>query len=183
LVPGLDPDDLPDAGDPDFAPEARPESACVLVFDPSGPVDDRSLPVDASSLPADEPSPLDDEASPLDDEPSPLDDEPSPLDDEPSPLDDEPSPLDDEASPPLEEPSAVPTEVESDAPSPAAFLSMLRVARCASFFAHPEPLKWMAGVLRALRILPPQVSQVVGPFSAIECRTSMRRPQAVQTYS
>ncbi len=105
-------------------------------------------------------------------------------DDEPSALDGEPSPADDEASAPDEEPSApAATGAESVPASPAAFLSAPLAALCASFFAQPEPLKWMAGVLKAFRIRPPQASQVVGPFSAIECRTSMRRPQEVQTYS
>jgi len=36
-----------------------------------------------------------------------------------------------------------------------------------SFLAQPEPLKWMAGALKPLRIVPtaPQLGQVVGPLS------------------
>jgi hypothetical protein len=105
-------------------------------------------------------------------------------DGDPSAPDDEPLASDGELSVADDEPSApAATGVDSWPVSPAAFLSPLLAALWASFFAQPEPLKWMAGVLSALRIRPPQVSQVIGPFSANEWRTSMRRPQDVQTYS
>ena len=103
--------------------------------------------------------------------------------DEPSAPDEEASLPGDALSAPADEASAPAVTGVDSVPSPAAFFSPLLAALWASFFAQPEPLKWMAGVLNALRMRPPQVSQVVGPFSAIECRTSMRRPQDVQTYS
>lgn len=153
----VDADDfLAARADEDDALPSEPalESARDVVFEPSPP--ELSAPDDAPSLP-------DDGLSAPDDAPSLPDDALSAPDDEPS------------------APAA--TGVESAPPSPAAFSPPPPAARCASFFAQPEPLKWMAGVLNALRIRPPQTSHLVGPFSAIECLTSMRRPQAVQTYS
>ena len=37
------------------------------------------------------------------------------------------------------------------------------LADAASFLAQPLPLKWMAGGLRTLLIVPPQAAQVSGP--------------------
>ena len=56
-------------------------------------------------------------------------------------------------------------------------------AERASFFAQPLPLKTTAGVVRALRIDPPQTSQASGPVPWIEWTTSIERPQEVQRYS
>ena len=53
----------------------------------------------------------------------------------------------------------------------------------ASFFAQPLPLKTMAGVVRALRIAPPQTSHASGPVPWIEWTTSTERPQDVQRYT
>jgi hypothetical protein len=50
----------------------------------------------------------------------------------------------------------------------------------ASFLAQPLPLKWIAGVLTAFFIAPPQTSQVAGPVPEIEWTTSTECPQAVQ---
>jgi hypothetical protein len=67
----------------------------------------------------------------------------------------------------------------SEAPSAAA--ALVRDALWESFFAHPLPLKWMAGVEIARLSAPPQTSQVVGPGLLMPCMTSMVRPQPVQT--
>jgi hypothetical protein len=52
-----------------------------------------------------------------------------------------------------------------------------------SFFAQPEPLKWIAGVPSALRIVPswPQLGQKRGPVSLIPWITSTRCLQSEQT--
>ena len=52
-----------------------------------------------------------------------------------------------------------------------------------SFFAQPEPLKWIAGVTSALRIVPswPQLGQKRGPASLIPWITSTRCAQLEQT--
>jgi hypothetical protein len=54
-----------------------------------------------------------------------------------------------------------------------------------SFFAHPEPLKTIAGGANALRIVPsaPHDGQNFGPLSLIPWRMSVRWPQALQWYS
>ncbi|HEY8239043.1 MAG TPA: hypothetical protein VIF63_06385 [Candidatus Limnocylindrales bacterium] len=88
---------------------------------------------------------------------SPPPDEPSP--DEPSP--DEPSP--DEVDPDLER--------------------ELLLVDDRSFFAQPEPLKWTAGVVIALRNVPsaPQFGQNLGPESLMPWITSVRCRQVAQT--
>jgi hypothetical protein len=52
-----------------------------------------------------------------------------------------------------------------------------------SFFAQPEPLKWIAGLTSALRIVPsvPQLGQKRGPGSLIPWITSTRCRQFEQT--
>lgn len=52
-----------------------------------------------------------------------------------------------------------------------------------SFFAQPEPLKWIAGVTSALRIVAslPQLGQKRGPASLIPWITSTRCWQPEQT--
>ena len=52
-----------------------------------------------------------------------------------------------------------------------------------SFLAQPEPLKWIAGVTSALRIVPsvPQFGQKRGPASLIPWITSTRCRQLAQT--
>lgn len=51
-----------------------------------------------------------------------------------------------------------------------------------SFFAQPDPLKWIEGAENCLRIVPsrPQDGQNLGPESLIPWRMSARWPQAVQ---
>lgn len=51
-----------------------------------------------------------------------------------------------------------------------------------SFFAQPEPLKWIAGVTSAFRIVPsaPQLGQKRGPASWIPWITSTRWAQLEQ---
>jgi hypothetical protein len=52
-----------------------------------------------------------------------------------------------------------------------------------SFFAQPEPLKWIAGVLNPFRSVPsaPQLGQNRGAGSWIPWMTSVRCPQLEQT--
>jgi hypothetical protein len=52
-----------------------------------------------------------------------------------------------------------------------------------SFFAQPDPLKWMVGGAKALVIVPsaPQFGQNLGPSSWIPWTTSVRWPQLLQT--
>ena len=52
-----------------------------------------------------------------------------------------------------------------------------------SFFAQPDPLKRIAGVLKPLRSVPsaPQLGQKRGPGSLIPWMTSVRCPQFEQT--
>ena len=115
----------------------------------------------------------DEELSP-DDEP----DEPDePEDEEPDePDDEELSPDDDGASPSDDE--------DSDLPLSAPLLAALVPAGDPprSFFAQPDPLKWIAGVVNCLRIIPswPQDGQKLGPGSLIPWRMSARWSQLVQ---
>ena len=110
------------------------------------------------------------------DEPEP--DEPEPEEPEP----DEPEP-DEEPVPDAPEPAPLaspdPPSVELDAP--AAFVRAL-LADDRSFFAQPDPLKWIAGVTSALRIEPsvPQLGQKRGPGSLIPWITSTRCVQLEQ---
>ena len=48
----------------------------------------------------------------------------------------------------------------------------------ASFLAQPLPLKWMAGVERALRMGPPQAAQVAGP-AGVDAVADLHLPAAV----
>ena len=48
----------------------------------------------------------------------------------------------------------------------------------ASFFAHPDPLKTIAGGERTFRIAPPQTSHDFGPCAWTPCITSIVRPQS-----
>jgi hypothetical protein len=57
---------------------------------------------------------------------------------------------------------------------------LLRALSRASFLAQPDPLKWMVGAERSLRIGPPQCSQLAGPWPWTPCITSTSRPQMVQ---
>jgi hypothetical protein len=52
-----------------------------------------------------------------------------------------------------------------------------------SFFAQPDPLKWIDGAENSLRIVPslPHEGQKFGPGSSIPWRMSARWSQAVQT--
>lgn len=69
-----------------------------------------------------------------------------------------------------------------DAALAAAFVR-LALAVDRSFFAHPEPLKWMAGVESAFRIVPsaPHTGQNRGPASLMLWITSVRFRQFAQT--
>ncbi len=51
-----------------------------------------------------------------------------------------------------------------------------------SFFAQPEPLKWIAGVVKPFDMVPsaPHSGQKVGPWSLIPWTISVRWPHAEQ---
>jgi hypothetical protein len=119
--------------------------------------------------PEDEDEESDEDEAESDDEPDDPDDEDVSDARAPSP-DDEPEPFDsDEASPPFALADAfVP------APDPPR-----------SFFAQPEPLKWMVGGANSLRIVPslPHDGQNNGPGSLRPWRMSVRWSHAVQAYS
>jgi len=111
---------------------------------------------------------------------------PSPFDDRPAP-----SPFDDRPAPSPFDAAAPPSPVEPVEPSPdpspfrvledplAAFVPLDELPR--SFFAQPEPLKWIAGAANCLRIVPslPHEGQKCGPGSLIPWRMSDRWSQAV----
>ena len=69
--------------------------------------------------------------------------------------------------------------------SPAAAAAFVELAAPRSFFAHPEPLKWIVGGANCLRIVPsaPHDGQNCGPGSLIPWRMSARCWHAVHRYS
>ena len=77
---------------------------------------------------------------------------------------------------------AAPLSAESGF-EPLAALAAFDVPR--SFFAQPDPRKWIVGGANNLRIVPslPQDGQNVGPGSFKPCRMSVRWSQEVQAYS
>jgi hypothetical protein len=85
-----------------------------------------------------------------------------------------------EPTPPSSAPPAGAGDAES-LPDPAR--EVLDAADARSFFAHPEPLKWTAGVLKPLRIVPsaPHSGQKRGPGSLIPWITSASRRHLPQT--
>ncbi len=94
-------------------------------------------------------------------------------------LDDDP-PDEDEPSPEVEPESEVPSvDFELEA---AAALVRAALADDRSFLAQPEPLKWIAGVESALRIVPsaPHEGQKRGPGSLMPWITSVRVRQFAQ---
>jgi len=104
----------------------------------------------------------------------------------------EPSP---EPVPGLESPTPVldpDPEVPSDddagdasGPLPPARARELAAEAPRSFFAQPDPLKWIVGGANSLRIVPssPHEGQNSGPGSLRPWRMSVRWSQAVQAYS
>jgi hypothetical protein len=118
-------------------------------------------------LPDEDPEPDDPES---DDDP---DSDEGPLSDsDPDPgSDDDPAPEDDP-------PSFVPSPDDRDPRDP-------DDADPRSFFAQPEPRKWIVGGANCLRIVPsaPHDGQKLGPDSLMPWRMSARWPQALQTYS
>ena len=83
---------------------------------------------------------------------------------------------DDEPPSPEDEPSPDDFELADD-------LEPLELPR--SFFAQPDPLKWIVGGANSLRIVPssPHEGQKRGPGSFSPWRMSVRWSQAVQAYS
>lgn len=80
---------------------------------------------------------------------------------------------------PLEPPSLL-SLLEPLSPAAVALRDLALELR--SFFAHPDPLKWTAGALMALRIGPPPHSgQLLGSSAWTPCITSNRRPQFAQS--
>jgi hypothetical protein len=123
--------------------------------------------------PEPEPEPFEDPEDPESLDPEP-DDEPDP---DPEPDSDEPDPApspDDLAPDPA--PSSDDLEPEDD-------LEALELPR--SFFAQPDPLKWIVGGANSLRIVPssPHEGQKSGPGSFRPWRISVRWSQVVQAYS
>jgi hypothetical protein len=99
---------------------------------------------------------------------------------------------DDDDAGSLDEDADSPDEDADWAPSPPLFAPAEEeaAARVAdepprSFFAQPEPLKWIVGRTNCLRIVPsrPHDGQKCGPGSLIPWRMSARWSQAVQAYS
>jgi hypothetical protein len=85
--------------------------------------------------------------------------------------------------PPSPEPVASPPLASFFSPDPdAAAAARVAAVPPRSFFAQPEPLKWIAGVVNCLRIVPsaPHEGQKCGPGSLIPWRMSARWSQAVQ---
>ena len=99
---------------------------------------------------------------------------------------DEPEPPESEDDEP--EPDEAPLSPDAAAPSPDDFeleddREALELPR--SFFAQPDPLKWIVGGANSLRIVPssPHDGQKSGPGSFRPWRMSVRWSQAVQAYS
>lgn len=91
--------------------------------------------------------------------------------------------FDDDVEPP--DVSVPDPELEPEPPSDASSLFepelFDEVPARRSFFAQPEPLKWIAGAANTLRTGPlPHNGQLVGPSSWRPWMTSNRRPQAAQ---
>jgi hypothetical protein len=78
------------------------------------------------------------------------------------------SPLEDPLSDPVEEPPSEPLEDDD-----------FRALAPRSFFAQPDPLKWIVGAVNALRMsVLPQTGQLAGPASLTPWSTSKRCPLA-----
>lgn len=94
--------------------------------------------------------------------------------DDPAPSPDSPLP----AVPSLDPPSVEPPSDDELVPD----LAFVLLEEDRSFFAHPEPLKWIAGLTSALRIVPsaPQAGQNRGPASLIPWITSVTCRQLEQ---
>jgi hypothetical protein len=96
-----------------------------------------------------------------------------------SPVEDDDADDSDELDDELESPSP-PDPAPSDDERDPAFVPELDLPR--SFFAQPDPLKWIAGAANCLRIesSAPQDGQYRGPGSLIPWRMSARWSQAEQ---
>jgi hypothetical protein len=154
--------------------QSPPEPEEFEPDEPEEPEESERDPEDSERDPEDserdpeEPEPEDREESEPD-EPEP-DADPSPDDEDDE--DDEPDPSEpDEPEPsePFEPPDPLVPEVELPR----------------SFFAHPDPLKWMVGGANSFRIVPslPHDGQNCGPGSLRPWRMSVRWSHAVQAYS
>jgi hypothetical protein len=132
--------------------------------------------------PADEPP--DEEEEPPSAEPDPEPDresEPEPdreseSDPDPEP-DRESEPEPDRESDPDPELPSEPLSLDSPEPDAALAAALVPAPELPrSFFAHPDPLKWIAGAANCLRIEPsaPHDGQKCGPGSLIPCRMSAR---------
>ena len=111
------------------------------------------------------------------------------LDESPDEDDEAPSDDDDEEEDSDEDSDDAAEEVDDEPsfePSPEDdFDARVALELPRSFFAQPEPLKWIVGGANSLRIVPsrPHDRQKFGPGSLIPWRMSARWSQAVQTYS
>jgi hypothetical protein len=139
-------------------------------------------------LEPDEPPRLDEPVEPEEPDPPPPDEEPDsePPDDDPDD-DPDPEPPDDDPDDPEPDDDPSPDEPASLAPSD----EDPRVALDPddddprSFFAQPDPLKWIVGGANCLRSVPsaPQLGQNWGDGSLIPWRMSVFVAQLEQTYS
>jgi hypothetical protein len=77
----------------------------------------------------------------------------------------------------LERPSLEPPSPPVAAGAVSDAEAALRAAEPRSFFAQPEPLKWIDGAEKAFRTGDaPQIGQASGPLAATPCITSKRWP-------
>ena len=99
---------------------------------------------------------------------------------EPDPASADPAPASN--LPPFEAPPSPPDSLVFD---PEALAARVELELALSFFAQPDPLKWIVGGANTLRIVfsRPQLGQKCGPGSLIPWRMSARCSHAVQTYS
>jgi len=102
-----------------------------------------------------------------------------------SPEDEDVEPPDDDEPESDDPPDEPPSEGPWDEPLDALFAALVRDDAPRSFLAQPDPLKWIAGNVNCLRIVPsrPHAGQKTGPGSLIPWRMSARWSQEVQRYS
>ena len=83
---------------------------------------------------------------------------------------------------PFEAPPSPPDSLVFDSE---AFAARVERVLARSFFAQPEPLKWIVGGANSLRMVPsrPHDGQNCGVGSLMPCRMSARWSHEVQTYS
>ncbi len=109
-------------------------------------------------------------------EPDPLGEDENEDEDDAEPAPSEPVFAGAGPSPPEEDPPSDPLEAP---PSDPLDEDAFRALAPRSFFAQPDPLKWIVGAVNALRTSwLPQTGQLLGPASWTPCSTSKRCPLA-----